>query len=416
MSSLDSCSDERTCRRRRASPPEESEHISCNCIAANNNCCSVNCNDGGINKRMFDSIEMPSPSFHSTLSSSVQGIKLRRRRHGSYLCSQIVLATTALMVLLLSSSTTISTTTGVLFASAFSPPLPSSSLIKQLSPSCYDTTTTTRTQLHAVRKRVGSHHQPTNQNYIAASPRTTTNNNNSAPTPRRRKNNVFEQFTPDYIASPFDVDLGPAADKNGHVDLSHKDDIKTNNGKQQRRRGRPSKKHSTTASVDTNTIKNANKVNLRLQSLLLNDEGEINPYLPDDSPEAAQQLAQFHTYSKVSEEARRKAKESVSSHPNDEEEDEDVEGGRVVATTRNIHNLHDTSATAAHRRNTNNKRRMSIRATVKETGSDSISSYTKSLGQHELLHKDDEVLLGRQVRMLMVLEEKRMELEEELLR
>ncbi|KAL7437829.1 hypothetical protein ACHAXM_005854 [Skeletonema potamos] len=59
---------------------------------------------------------------------------------------------------------------------------------------------------------------------------------------------------------------------------------------------------------------------------------------------------------------------------------------------------------------------MSIRATVKETGSDSISSYTKSLGQHELLHKDDEVLLGRQVRMLMVLEEKRMELEEELLR
>lgn len=88
----------------------------------------------------------------------------------------------------------------------------------------------------------------------------------------------------------------------------------------------------------------------------------------------------------------------------------------MVATTRNIHNLHDTSATAAHRRNTNNKRRMSIRATVKETGSDSISSYTKSLGQHELLHKDDEVLLGRQVRMLMVLEEKRMELEEELLR
>lgn len=164
--------------------------------------------------------------------------------------------------------------------------------------------------------------------------------------------------------------------------------------------------------MDTNGIKNANKVNLRLQSLLLNDEGEINPYLPDDSPEAAQQLAQFHTYSKINEEARRKAKESVSSHSDDEEEDDD-EGG-VVATTRNIHNLHDTSAVAAQRRNS--KRRMSIRATVKETGSDSISSYTKSLGQHELLHKDDEVLLGRQVRMLMVLEEKRMELEEELLR
>jgi len=202
-------------------------------------------------------------------------------------------------------------------------------------------------------------------------------------------------------------------DKNGHVDLTanNDDDAKRIDGANKRKRGRPSKKASST--VDTNGIKNANKVNLRLQSLLLNDEGEINPYLPDDSPEAAQQLAQFHTYSKVSEEARRKAKESVSSHAEEDEEEDDDEGG-VVATTRNIHNLHDTSAVAAQRRNS--KRRMSIRATVKETGSDSISSYTKSLGQHELLHKDDEVLLGRQVRMLMILEEKRMELEEELLR
>ena len=109
-------------------------------------------------------------------------------------------------------------------------------------------------------------------------------------------------------------------DKNGHVDLTANDDAKSNDGTNKRRRVRPSKKAST---VDTNGIKNANKVNLRLQSLLLNDDGEINPYLPDDSPEAAQQLAQFHTYSKVSEEARRKAKESVSSHAEDEEEDDD---------------------------------------------------------------------------------------------
>ena len=265
-------------------------------------------------------------------------------------------------------------------------------------------------RLHAVRKRVGSHHQPTNQNYIVAPSRTTTSSaNNNAP--RSRKNNVFEQFTPDYVASPYDVDLGPTAavGKNGHDSQDTKSKGATTSTK--RKRGRPRKKDAST--VDTNGIKNANKVNLRLQSLLLNDEGEINPYLPDDSPEAAQQLAQFHTYSKVSEEARRKAKESVSSHADDEEEEDDDEGG-VVATTRNIHNLHDTSAVAAQRRNS--KRRMSIRATVKETGSDSISSYTKSLGQHELLHKDDEVLLGRQVRMLMVLEEKRMELEEELMR
>ena len=93
----------------------------------------------------------------------------------------------------------------------------------------------------------------------------------------------------------------------------------------------------------------------------------------------------------------------------------------MVATTMSIHNL--AGGHAKRRRTTTTtikqqqqQRRTSIRATVKETGSDSISSYTKSLGQHELLHKDDEVLLGRQVRMLMVLEDKRMELEEEMLR
>ena len=61
-------------------------------------------------------------------------------------------------------------------------------------------------------------------------------------------------------------------------------------------------------------------------------------------------------------------------------------------------------------------RGLRVRATVKETGSDSIGSYIKSLGQHELLYKEDEVLLGRQVRLLSVLEERRYELEEELLR
>jgi len=57
-----------------------------------------------------------------------------------------------------------------------------------------------------------------------------------------------------------------------------------------------------------------------------------------------------------------------------------------------------------------------VRATVKETGSDSISTYIKSLVQHELLYKEDEILLGRQVRMLSKLEEKRSELELQLLR
>ena len=36
------------------------------------------------------------------------------------------------------------------------------------------------------------------------------------------------------------------------------------------------------------------------------------------------------------------------------------------------------------------RKRRTVRATVKETGSDSISTYIKSLGQHELLYKEDE--------------------------
>jgi hypothetical protein len=62
------------------------------------------------------------------------------------------------------------------------------------------------------------------------------------------------------------------------------------------------------------------------------------------------------------------------------------------------------------------KRTSTIRATVKETGSDSISTYIKSLGQHELLYKADEILLGRQVRLLMNLEASRKGLEDTLLR
>lgn len=44
-----------------------------------------------------------------------------------------------------------------------------------------------------------------------------------------------------------------------------------------------------------------------------------------------------------------------------------------------------------------------------------MSAYVKSLGQHELLSWEDEVLLGRQVRLLTGLEERRRELEDELL-
>lgn len=220
------------------------------------------------------------------------------------------------------------------------------------------------------------------------------------------------------------------------------------------------------------------KMSLRLQSLLRDDTGEQEMEMfPDSSPEAAQQLADLKTYNKLNEEARRKANNAVShvegeeeeednhdddEDDNDEEESEqddgDGEGGNMKEDgderagglgmtqrrrrrrRREVRNdvrkqhtdvgepLPPTSnydqdkgrVTLLVRPNPSpsysSPKTMRVRATVKETGSDSISTYIKSLGQHELLYKEDEVLLGRQVRILSQLEETRHELELQLLR
>jgi RNA polymerase primary sigma factor len=155
---------------------------------------------------------------------------------------------------------------------------------------------------------------------------------------------------------------------------------------------------------------------------------------PDSSPEAAAQVADLKSYSKVNDEARRKANVAVKEGGgnDDDDEEEDLDGknynhrsGRGKIIDRRHHNdgvsqsvNHDnrvTLNTPVSLSSSSQKRRSSIRATVKETGSDSISTYIKSLGQHELLYKEDEMLLGKQVRLLSKLEETRHELELQLL-
>ena len=91
--------------------------------------------------------------------------------------------------------------------------------------------------------------------------------------------------------------------------------------------------------------------------------------------------------------------------------------GRTAASTSPTTTTTPTTPTIMSRsRGRTSTTSTRVRATVKETGSDSISTYIKSLVQHELLYKEDEILLGRQVRMLSKLEEKRSELELQLLR
>ena len=57
-----------------------------------------------------------------------------------------------------------------------------------------------------------------------------------------------------------------------------------------------------------------------------------------------------------------------------------------------------------------------IKATVRETGADSMKYYIKSMCNHELLNKNEEIILAREIQILLKWEKQREKLEEELLR
>ena len=57
-----------------------------------------------------------------------------------------------------------------------------------------------------------------------------------------------------------------------------------------------------------------------------------------------------------------------------------------------------------------------IRAKVSETGTDSMKNYMKSMCNHDLLNKNEEVILGREIQILLKWEAEREKLEEQLLR
>jgi RNA polymerase primary sigma factor len=57
-----------------------------------------------------------------------------------------------------------------------------------------------------------------------------------------------------------------------------------------------------------------------------------------------------------------------------------------------------------------------VRASVKETGSESMRYYLKTMGNHELLSKNEEIILGKQIQILIKWEQIREELEATLMR
>lgn len=62
------------------------------------------------------------------------------------------------------------------------------------------------------------------------------------------------------------------------------------------------------------------------------------------------------------------------------------------------------------------KKKRKITASVVETGRDTITTYIKSLGNHQVLSAADEQVLGRQIQLLANWEKKRQELETSLAR
>ena len=62
------------------------------------------------------------------------------------------------------------------------------------------------------------------------------------------------------------------------------------------------------------------------------------------------------------------------------------------------------------------KKKKKVTATIRETGQDSMKHYLKSMGNHDLLNKNEEIILAREIQILIGWEETRVDLEAQLSR
>mmetsp|Transcript_12348 Transcript_12348/g.15237 ORF Transcript_12348/g.15237 Transcript_12348/m.15237 type:complete len:615 (+) Transcript_12348:167-2011(+) len=146
----------------------------------------------------------------------------------------------------------------------------------------------------------------------------------------------------------------------------------------------------------------------KIVHLLHDDDGEEDHEIPDYSEAAANEIADKSTYSRISEEAKLKANiamqkkiHKVGTSALDDPDsnlfgDDDHHGSMTTTYTKTM------------------KKRRTFTASVKETGVDTMSQYVKSMGSHELLPKESEILLGRQIQILVSWENVRLKLEETL--
>lgn len=84
------------------------------------------------------------------------------------------------------------------------------------------------------------------------------------------------------------------------------------------------------------------------------------------------------------------------------------------ASTKSLQRTSTATATTKALESESPKRR--ITASVRETGTDSMKNYIKNMCNHELLNKNEEIILAREIQILLKWEVEREQLEEQLLR
>jgi len=182
---------------------------------------------------------------------------------------------------------------------------------------------------------------------------------------------------------------------------------------------------SSTVVEDSNSLVNKEKNKLDSQSIAqwLQEEED-----DDEEEDENEELMRNRHYSRT---GTTSTSSSSSNNSNGNDGSSQLDFGSQIADTHSIKSISliETKVSLPSSNNNNNinnnnnnnnnsassnKQQHVIRAEVKETGQDMMSQYVKSMGQHELLSKDAEQLLGTQIQILVKYEQQRLQLEQSL--
>jgi hypothetical protein len=119
----------------------------------------------------------------------------------------------------------------------------------------------------------------------------------------------------------------------------------------------------------------------------------------------------------LSSQRSKQKKSKIKNNHNDENNyDYDDDDGAEEDDDHNNHKGLPISTTAAITTTTTTTTQRRVSANVKETGNDALSIYLKNIANHDLLRHEEEIVLGKQIQILVHYEQQRILLETSLLR